>query len=157
MSKILIAYFSQASHTEAMAQFIAEGVRMSGGEAAVKKVSALKAEDLEGYDGYIFGSPTYHLDMSEPVKKFLTMAEGANLAGKAAGAFGSYTHTGDAPGKVLEIMENTLKMVPSELSSFKLLEAVVDPFDSPDRTAAQLEGMRACQNYGQVFTEQLGE
>ena len=90
MKKVLIAYFSLSGNTEKMAQYIAEGVRFSGQQAIVKKISDIKgANDLAGYDGYIFGSPTYHRDMAEPMKTFLFLAKKANLEGKPAGAFGS--------------------------------------------------------------------
>ena len=74
MAKVMIAYFSLTGNTENMAQYIGEGVRFSGNEAVVKKISDIKkADDLEGYDGYIFGSPTYHRDMEDPVKTFPLM------------------------------------------------------------------------------------
>ena len=146
MSRILIAYFSLTGKTEQMAQYIAEGVRFSGNEVAARKISGIKsADDLVGYDGYIFGSPTYHRDMAEPMKTFLFLAKKANLEGKLAGAFGSYTHSGDAPNIILETMQYVYKMEPSNLGSFNLLEAAVE---TPD-------GMRVCQDYGKVFGESL--
>ena len=80
MKKVLIAYFSLTGNTGQMADYIAEGVRISGQQATVKKIADIKkAADLEGYDGYIFGSPTYHRDMAEPMKTFLFLARQANL------------------------------------------------------------------------------
>ena len=70
--KVLIAYFSLTGKTQKMAEYIAEGVRIGGQQAQVKKLAAIKnAEDLTGYDGYILGCPTYHRDMTESMKKFL--------------------------------------------------------------------------------------
>jgi len=147
MKKVLIAYFTLTGKTEKMAEYIAEGVRFSGPQAVTKKISDIKtANDLNGYDGYIFGSPTYHRDMAEPMKTFLFLAKKASLEGKLAGAFGSYTHSGDAPAVILDTMQYVYKMQPFELSSFKLKEAVVET----------TEGMRACQDYGKVFGEKLG-
>jgi flavorubredoxin len=146
MTKVLIAYFSLTGKTEKMAEYIAEGVRFTGKQAVVKKISDIKTpNDLAGYDGYIFGSPTYHRDMAEPMKTFLFLARKANLERKPAGAFGSYTHSGDAPAVVFDTMQYVFKMQPSELGSFKLKEAIVE-------TA---EGARACQDYGRVFGEKL--
>jgi flavorubredoxin len=148
MSKVLIAYFSLRGSTEKMAEYIAEGVRFSGQQATVKKIGDLRVvDDLAGYDGYMFGCPTYHRDMTEPMKTFLFMAKKANLEGKPAAAFGSYTHSGDAPVIVLETMEYVFKMVPFDLGSFKMKEGVMD-------TPA---GMRACQDFGRVFGEKLGQ
>jgi flavodoxin len=147
MSKVLIAYFSLSGNTEKMAQYIAEGVRFSGNQVTVRKLSEIKkAEDLEGYDGYIFGSPTYHRDMAEPMKTFLFLVKKVNLEGKLAGAFGSYTHSGDAPNIILETMQYVFKMEPYDLGSLNMLEANLDT----------TEGMRACQDYGKVFAEKLG-
>lgn len=146
MAKVLIAYASMTGNTEKMAQYIAEGVRIAGCEAVVKNISNLKeASDLEGYNGYIFGSPTYHRDMTGNMKTFLFIAKKVNLEGKLAGAFGSYTHSGDAPSFIMETMEYVYKMEPFELGSFNLKEAVID---TPD-------GIKTCQDYGKTFAGKL--
>jgi flavodoxin len=148
MKKVLVAYFSLTGNTEKMAQFIAEGIRFSGEQAVIKKVSDIKTvEELSNYDGYIFGSPTYHRDAPEPIKTFLFFARKGTLAGKLAGAFGSYTHSGDAPGLVFETMQYVYKMVPFKLSSFRLKDEVI----------GTTEGMRACQDYGRVFGEEVAK
>jgi len=148
MGKILIAYFSLTGKTEKMAEYIAEGVRFSGQQAIVKKISNIKsANDLADYEGYIFGSPTYHRDMAEPMKTFLFLAKKANLEGKLAGAFGSYTHSGDAPAIIFDTMQYVYKMEPFELGSFNLKEAVIETS----------EGTRSCQDYGRAFGEKVGK
>lgn len=147
MKKVMVAYFSLTGKTEKMAQYIAEGIRFSGQQAITKKISDIKnANDLAGYNGFIFGCPTYHRDMTEPMKTFLFLARKANLEGKLGGAFGSYTHSGDAPAIIFDTMQYVYKMEPFELGSFKLKEAIVDTS----------EGTRACQDYGKVFGEKLG-
>ena len=146
MQKVLVAYVSLTGNTEKMAQFIAEGLRISGNQVNVKKVSELKkVDDLMGYDGYIFGSPTYHRDMVDAMKTFLFLAKRAGLQGKLAGSFGSYTHSGDAPGIIFDTMQHVFKMKAFKLSSFNLKEASIETSD----------GMRACQDYGRVFGEEL--
>jgi flavorubredoxin len=130
-----------------MAEFIAEGVRMAGHQAVVKKISEIKqASDFDGYDGYAFGSPTYHQDMIGSIKTWLFIAAQADLAGKVAGAFGSYTHSGDAPKIIIDTMIHVFKMQPTSLGSFNLLEHLVD----------DTEGNRACQDYGKALAEALG-
>lgn len=153
MKKVLIAYFSLSGHTEKMAQYISEGIRFSGNEAITKKISEVKsAENLNGYDGYIFGSPTYFQDVAEPVKTFLFLAKKAELKGKLAGAFGPYTHdVGYKPSSngaviVFETMQYVYQMEPFELEALKLTESMVDT----------TEGMRTCQDYGKAFGEKLG-
>jgi len=146
MKKVLIVYDSRTGNTEQMAQYIAEGVRFSGSEAELKRVREIKNEkELEGYDAYIFGSPTYHRDMIGTMKTFLFLAQKANLEGKLGGAFGSYTHSGDAPKIILDTLEFVFKMKISSLGSLRLKENVVG---TPD-------GMRACQDYGRSIGDAL--
>ncbi len=147
MKKVLIAYYSRTGKTEKMAEYIAEGVRFSTNEVEIKKISEIKKEsDLEGYDGYIFGSPTYHRDMTQNFKTYLFLAQKANLEGKVGGAFGSYTHSGDAPKYIYETMEHVFKMKMTLLGSFNLLEHLVE----------KTEGIKACQDYGKAIGIQLG-
>ena len=77
-----IFIWSRTGNTKKMAEFIAEGIRMTGNTAEPVKIYAIKSEkDLEGYDGFVFGCPTYHRDLTEGMKRFLFVAEKANLVG----------------------------------------------------------------------------
>ena len=146
MKKVLIAYDSRTGNTEKMAEYVAEGIRMGGNEATLKKISSIKKEgDLAGYDAYVLGCPTYHRDMTGGMKTFLFLMQKANLEGKVGGAFGSYTHSGDAPGIIYDTMEYVFKMKMSDLGSFNLKEALIDG----------TEGLRACQDYGKGVNEKL--
>ena len=145
--RVIIVYFSLTGNTEKMAEYIAEGVRFSGHQAVTKKVSDIKgADDLAGYDGYIFGSPTYYRDVAEPMKTFLFLGRKADLNGRLGGAFGSYTHDGSAPAIIFDTMQYVFNMEPFELGPFNLKEDVIETS----------EGMRACQDYGRVFGERFG-
>ena len=147
MKKVLIAYDSRTGKTESMAEAIAEGVRMGGHETELMRITQIKNEkELQGYDAYVFGSPTYHRDMIGTMKTFLFLVQKANLKGKAGGAFGSYTHSGDAPGIIFDTMEHVFKMDMTNLGSFNLREQVV----------GEMEGIRACQDYGKGICEKLG-
>ena len=144
--KVLIAYDSRTGHTEKMSKYLSEGVRFSGHEPEVKKITEIKKEsDLQGYDGYIFGCPTYHRDMTQSMKTFLFLVQKANLAGKVGGAFGSYTHSGDAPKYIYDTMQHVFHMNMTDLGSFNLKEGMMD----------KAEGMKACQDYGKVIGEKL--
>ncbi len=157
MKKVLVAYFSLSGHTETMAGFVAEGVRFAGHQAVVKKVSDIKkAEDLDGYDGYIFGSPTHFRDVPGPMKAFLYLAKKATLKDKLAGAFGSYLHDGSAPGVIFETMQYIFGMEPFELGPFNLKEFDLGIFDTREATLESRAGFRACQQYGKAFGEALG-
>jgi flavodoxin len=146
MKKVLIAYDSRTGKTQQMAEYIAEGVRISGNEAVVRRITEIRnEEELQGYDGYIFGSPTYHRDMIGTMKTFLFMVQKADLAGKIGGAFGSYVHDGNAPKLIFDALEFVFKMDMTDLGPFNLLEPQV--YDT--------EGMRACQAYGKAVGEKL--
>jgi flavorubredoxin len=147
MKKALVSYFSRTGKTQQMAEYIAEGIRITGNEAQIKKISDIKSEkELAGYDGYVFGAPTYHRTMPGLVETFLFLAQKANLQGKVGGAFGSYTHSGDAPKMIFDTMEFVFKMKVVDLGSFNLLEHLVDT----------QEGMKSCHDYGKAIGEKLG-
>ncbi len=147
MNKILVAYVSRTGNTQKMADFIAEGIRFSGHDPILKKVSEIKSEkDLEGYDGFIFGCPTYHRDMTSGMKTFLFVAEKANLLGKMGGAFGSYTHSGESAQMIFDTMEFVFKMDMVDLGALNLKEAIID---TP-------EGLKACQEYGKAVGQKFG-
>ncbi len=146
MKKVLIAYSSRTGTTEKMANFLAEGIRMSGNEAVVEKVSALKNEkSFAGYDGYIFGCPTYHKDMTGGMKQFLFLAEKANLTGKIGGAFGSHTHSGESAPMIYDTMQHVFKMDVVDLGALNLTEAVMETG----------EGMKACHQYARGVVEKF--
>ena len=146
--KVLIAYDSRTGHTQKMAEYMAEGVRFSGQEVETKKISEIKNEaGLQGYDAYIFGSPTYHRDMTQGMKTFLFLVQKANLEGKVGGAFGSYTHSGDAPKVIFDTMEFVFKMNMVDLGSFNLIEGLI----------SSNEGAKACQDYGRGVGEKLSK
>lgn len=111
MGKVLIVYASRTDETKGIAELVAEGIRISGHEAVVKKTGEIKSEDdLKGYDGYAFGSATYHGQMITSMKQILFIAERAELEGKIGGAFGAYGWSGEAPGRIFDTMEHIFKM-----------------------------------------------
>jgi len=146
MKKVMVAYVSRTGNTEKMAEFIAEGIRLAGNQADLKKVSDIKtAKDLDGYDGYVLGCPTYHRDMTAGMKTFLFIAEKANLWGKIGGAFGSYTHSGESATMVFDTMLHVFKMDMVDLGPLTLKEAVIPTQD----------GTKACQDYGKAVGKKL--
>ena len=144
MKKVLVAYLSRTGKTEKMAEYIAEGIRIAGNTADLRKISEIKNEKaLEGYDGYAFGCPTYHRDITEGMKSFLFIAEKANLIGKMGGAFSSYTHSGEAAHMIFDTMQYVFKMEMVNLGPLNMKEHTIDT----------REGMRACQEYGKAIGE----
>ena len=147
MKKVLIAYTSRTGNTEKMAEYIAEGIRLSGNEAVLKKISDLKnTKDIAGYDGYVFGCPTYHRDLTGGMKTFLFMAEKANLLGKMGGAFGPYTHSGESAPMIFDTMNYVFKMDMVDIGALSLKDAVLETD----------EGLKACQDYGKAVGQKFG-
>ncbi len=154
MKKVLVAYLTTSGTTGQMAEYIAEGIRFSGQTAIVKKIEDIATTiQIEGYDGYIFGSPTYSLDMPNSMTAFLTLARKVNLEGKLGGAFGpyahdiAYRHDTYAPTLIFDHLQNSLNMKPFDLGPFILREDLM-------KTS---EGMKTCQDYGRVFGEKLNQ
>jgi flavorubredoxin len=111
MAKVLVVFATRTGETQNIADLIAEGIRFSGHEAQVANVKEIKNEvDLEGFDGYVFGSSTYHGEMLQGMKTFLFLAEKANLEGTVGGAFGSFGWSGEANDRIFETMKHILKM-----------------------------------------------
>lgn len=146
MHKLLVAYISRTGMTEKMANYIAEGIRMTGKEAVVKKTTEIQKDtDMQGFEGYILGCPTYHRDMTSGMKNFLFMAQKANLVGKMGGAFCSYTHSGESGPMIFDTMLYVFKMDMVDLGALSLKEHTIDT----------QEGTKACQDYGKAIAEKL--
>jgi len=146
MKKVLIAFASRTGNTEKMAEYIAEGIRFSGNEAVLKKISDLKnTKDIAGYDGYALGCPTYHRDMTGGMKTFLFMAEKANLLGKMGGAFGPYTHSGESAPMLFDTMNYVFKMDMVDMGALSLKDGIL----------ATDEGLKACQEYGKAIGQKF--
>ncbi|MDR3089053.1 MAG: flavodoxin domain-containing protein [Desulfobulbaceae bacterium] len=146
MKKALIVYVSRTGKTKAMAEYLAEGLRMASCQVDVKKIADIDTgAQMAGYDGYLFGCPTYHKDITEGMKKFLFKAKLAALDGKCGGAFGSHTHSGESPVIIYETMQYVCNMKMTDLGPLRLTEAMV----------GTAEGAKACQEYGKAFGEKL--
>ena len=143
MAKALIVYATRTGDTEKIANLIAEGIRFSGHEAEIKKVTDVKKEDdLNGFDAVVLGSPTYHGEMVQGMKTLLFMAEKAELNGKVGGAFGAFGWSGEAPDRIFDTMKNIYQMnmvsVPLRLKSADLGG-----------------GMKMAQDYGREVAEKM--
>ena len=143
MSKVLIVYASRSGETQNIADLIAEGVRFAGHEAEVVNVKEIKSEgDLDGFDGYAFGSATYHGDMMKGMKQMLFLTEKAGLGGKVGGAFGAFGWSGEAPDRIYDTMKNIFNM-----------EMVTGPLRL--KSAALGGGTQMAQDYGKEIAKKL--
>ncbi|UCG67112.1 MAG: FprA family A-type flavoprotein [Deltaproteobacteria bacterium] len=111
MAQALVVYSTRTGQTKKIAELIAEGIRFGGVEAKVVSVHEIKKEsDLDGYDGYVFGSATYHGEMMQGMKTLLFLAEKAGLGGKPGGSFGAFGWSGEAPDRIYDTMKNVFNM-----------------------------------------------
>jgi len=133
MTKVLVLYYSSYGHIETMAEAVAEGVRLAGASADIKRVPELvpeeiarkshykleqsapvaKIEDLANYDAIIVGVGTRFGRMASQMANFLDQAGGlwarGALHGKVGGAFSSSaTQHGGQETTLFSIITNLL-------------------------------------------------
>ncbi len=143
MGKVLVVFATRTGETGQIANLIAEGIRMEGSEAIVKDVKEVKTEvDLQGYDGYVFGSATYHGDMMQGMKTMLFLAEKAGLDNKVGGSFGAFGWSGEAPERIFGTMENVFHM-----------DMVSGPMRLKNSTLGG--GVQMAQDYGKQIASKL--
>jgi NAD(P)H dehydrogenase (quinone) len=143
VAKALVVYATRSGETKAIAALIAEGIRFTGAEAKCVDVAGIKEiSDLAGYDGYAFGSATYHGEMMQAMKTMLFLAEKVSLSGKTGGAFGAFGWSGEAPGRIHETMKNIFYM-----------DMLSDPLML--KSASLGGGIKMAQDYGRKIGEEL--
>jgi flavorubredoxin len=102
-----------------------------------------KGTDLQGYDAYVFGSPTYHGEMLQSMKTLLFLAEKAGLEGKVGGSFGAFGWSCEAPDRIYDTMRNIFKMSMAN-SPLHL------------KSASLGGGVQMAQNYGKEIAKKIG-
>lgn len=141
--RILIVFDSHTGNIEKMAKAIAEGARDTS-EVTVEVKRHGSPWGLDTFDAILVGAPTYQHTITNSIEKFLedVAFHNVNLKGKIGAAFGSYEWSGEAPGMVLEVMENKSEMEvlkPPLLIKYK-----------PDE-----KGLEECRNLGKTVAEQI--
>jgi flavorubredoxin len=145
MAQTLVVYATRTGQTKKIAELIAEGIRFGGTEAKIVSVHEVKKEsDLDGYDGYVFGSATYHGEMMQGMKTLLFLAEKISMEGKPGGAFGAFGWSGEAPDRIYDTMKNIFRM---------------DMVSGPLRlkSAALGGGVQMAQDYGREIGHKLAQ
>ncbi len=91
MSKIAIVFWSGTGNTEAMANYIAAGVRAAGGEADLLGPVDFSAGQLSAYSAVALGCPAMGSEVLEEMEfePMFASLEGS-LSGKRIALFGSY-------------------------------------------------------------------
>ncbi len=142
MPKILVLYYSQTGNTEKMANAVTEGAKSAGSEVELNYF--IDAEALGKFDAIIVGTPTYHHNMPEDIKRIFEEAavKNVNLKGKIGATFGSFGWSGEAPKLVIEIMKNKFEM--------KVNEPPLLSKSTPDQNM-----LDACKALGKRVSESL--
>ena len=91
MNKIAIVFWSGTGNTQAMADYIAEGIRDAGGEAELFGPRDFSAGQLAAFGAVAFGCPAMGSEVLEEMEFEPAFAEleGA-LSGRRIALFGSY-------------------------------------------------------------------
>ncbi len=90
---ILVAYYSETGHTEALSRALVEGIEsVEGVEAVLRTVSKASDEDIRRADGILVGTPVYWASLHARVKDFVdrvgqVLDEDTHGEGRTAGAF----------------------------------------------------------------------
>jgi NAD(P)H dehydrogenase (quinone) len=143
MSKVLVLYYSSYGHIEAMAHAVAEGARVAGAEADVKRVpetvpdAIAKAahfkldqaapvaavDDLAKYDAIVIGTGTRFGRISSQMAAFLDQTGGLWARGAFIGKVGSaFSSSGSQHGG----QETTLFSIITNLLHFGMVIVGLD-------------------------------
>jgi len=70
--QILIAYYSEQGHTEALAEAVAQGARsVRGVSVKLVKIENATRDDVVGADAIVVGSPVYNANVAPTVQEFI--------------------------------------------------------------------------------------
>ena len=138
MSNVAIVYWSGTGNTEAMADFVAEGVEAKGGTATIIQAADFGAERVPEFDTFAFGCPAMGDEGLEDTE-FLPMYEEVEplMAGEKVGFFGSYDWNNG------EWMDYWMQR--AEEAGVQPVETVIAK-DYPDDEAAE-----ACRHLGELL------
>ncbi len=144
MAKALVLYTTRTGETRSMAQKIAEGIRSSGVEVTLLNITDFDKgkTDPQSYDAIVLGSPTYHGEMTQPMKDLLFALAEFDLGGKVGGAFGAFGWSGETPSRIYGTMRHVFKM--NMVSGPLQLKSVSSGMDA-----------RKAQNYGVEIASKL--
>ena len=141
MSKVAIVYWSGTGNTEAMANYVAEGVKKAGGEADLFTSAEFGADKAGEYDRIAFGCPSMGAEQLEE-SEFQPMFDEVSpvLSGKKIALFGSY---GWGDGEWMRTWESDCDSAGVNL----VCESVICP-ETPDDAA-----LEACRALGKALVE----
>lgn len=143
---ILIAYVSAYENTSLLAQYIADGLRMSCNFTVdvcdIENISASKLEEKISHAmGIIIGSPTINQNIVHQVYNIFSVLNPLRDRGKLAAAFGSFGWSGEG----VKIIENNLSNLKLKLFDRNIM-VKFQPHE-PD--------FEQCREFGKAFAEKM--
>jgi flavodoxin I len=140
MAKVAIIYDSATHNTEIMAKAIAEGIRSESLDIKLTHVHEATIDDIQGIDGLVLGSGTYHHEIMPALEVFIDQAKNIDLKGKVGAAFCSY---GWSP-EVVDLITNRLKGFGMETLDGLLIH------EKPDEA-----GLEKCREFGKKIAQRV--
>jgi flavodoxin I len=140
MAKVAIIYDSATHNTEIMAKAIAEGIRSESLDIKLTHVHEATIDDIQGIDGLVLGSGTYHHEIMPALEVFIDRAKNIDLKGKVGAAFCSY---GWSP-EVVDLITNRLKGFGMETLDGLLIH------EKPDEA-----GLEKCREFGKNIAQRV--
>jgi len=147
--KSLILYYSGSGNTQRMARAIAEAMKSSAMNVAVKEVGKFDVSLLPNYDSIVLGSPTYFSNMAWQVKKVIDESivhyGAGKLKRKVAGIFTSAGTMKDG--------RDCLRMLEIALGyhhKMKVMEGILRVDGDRDK-----EVDKRCQEYGKRLVKEI--
>jgi flavodoxin I len=140
MAKVAIIYDSATHNTEIMAKAIAEGIRSESLDIKLTHVHEATIDDIQGIDGLVLGSGTYHHEIMPALEVFIDQAKNIDLKGKVGAAFCSY---GWSP-EVVDLITNRLKGFGMETLDGLLIH------EKPDEV-----GLEKCREFGKKIAQRV--
>jgi len=116
MVKAIIIYGSTTGTTEDIAHIVAQEMKSSGMDVAVKNVSSSDPEELADYDLILLGCSTWgDGELQDDFIDFEEKLRSVNLSGKKVAVFGPGESSYSQFCKAVDILEETLKQSGAEL------------------------------------------
>jgi len=140
MAKVAIIFDSATHNTEIMAKAIGDGIKSEGLAVKLSHVHEAKMEDIQGIDGLVLGSGTYHHEIMPALEVFIDQAKKIDLKGKVGAAFCSY---GWSP-EVVDLITNRLKGFGMETLDGLLIH------EKPDEA-----GLEKCREFGKKIAQSV--
>ena len=146
-NQITVVYDTMWDNTRKMADAIVEGIQAEDPHVSIKVFNLAKCDKNDVITevflskGVLVGSSTINRGILTSVAGFLEEVSGLRLKGKRGGAFGSYGWSGESVKQIREHLSR---------SGFSVEDDGVAVLWTPDDN-----GIKACQQYGQVFARAL--